>query len=57
MRIIGTILAALAMAAPAHAQPAYPTKAITLVAAFAPGGGTDTAARLIAKELAVKKFY
>jgi len=54
MRIIGTILAALAMAAPAHAQPAYPTKAITLVAAFAPGGGTDTAARLIAKELAVE---
>lgn len=54
MRIIGTILAALAMAASAHAQPAYPTKAITLVAAFAPGGGTDTAARLIAKELAVE---
>lgn len=54
MRIIGTILAVLAMAASAHAQPAYPTKAITLVAAFAPGGGTDTAARLIAKELAVE---
>jgi len=54
MRIIGIFLAALAMAAPAHAQPAYPTKPITLVAAFAPGGGTDTAARIIAKELAIE---
>jgi tripartite-type tricarboxylate transporter receptor subunit TctC len=54
MRIIGILLAALAMIAPAHAQPAYPTKPITLVAAFAPGGGTDTAARIIAKELAVE---
>ncbi len=54
MRIIGILLAALAMTAPAHAQPAYPTKPITLVAAFAPGGGTDTAARIIAKELAIE---
>lgn len=53
MRIIGILLAALAMTTSAHAQPAYPAKPITLVAAFAPGGGTDTAARIIAKELAV----
>jgi len=37
MRIIGILVAALAMTAQAHAQPAYPTKPITLVAAFAPG--------------------
>ncbi len=54
MKIICILLAALSMTAPAHAQPAYPTKPITLVAAFAPGGGTDTAARIIAKELAIE---
>ena len=54
MKIIGILLAALSMTAPAYAQPAYPTKPITLVAAFAPGGGTDTAARIIAKELAIE---
>lgn len=54
MKIIGILLAALAMTASAHAQPTYPAKPITLVAAFAPGGGTDTAARIIAKELAIE---
>lgn len=54
MRILGFLLLALAVTTPAWAQPAYPSKPITLVAAFAPGGATDTAARIIAKELAIE---
>ncbi|MBS0537926.1 MAG: tripartite tricarboxylate transporter substrate binding protein [Proteobacteria bacterium] len=42
------------VASPAVAQTAYPNKPITLVAAFAPGGATDTAARIIAKELSAE---
>lgn len=54
MRIIAFFLLALGVTVPVHAQSTYPSKPITLVAAFAPGGGTDTAARIIAKELAVE---
>lgn len=54
MKIIAFLLLALGLTVPAHSQSAYPSKPITLVAAFAPGGGTDTAARIIAKELAVE---
>lgn len=54
MRILRFLLLALSVSAPAWAQPAYPSKPITLVAAFAPGGATDTAARIIAKELAIE---
>jgi tripartite-type tricarboxylate transporter receptor subunit TctC len=36
---------------PAFAQAPFPSKPITIVVGFAPGGGTDTAARIIAKKL------
>src|SRR5512132_3796059 len=35
----------------ALAQPAYPSRPVTMVVGFAPGGGTDTASRIIAKKL------
>lgn len=42
----------LAIAAPGHAQPAaWPTKPITLVVTYPPGGGADAMARLIAPKL------
>ncbi len=43
--------AALALSAGALAQANFPTRAVTLTVGFAPGGGTDTAARIIAKKL------
>ncbi|MCL4798439.1 MAG: tripartite tricarboxylate transporter substrate binding protein [Burkholderiales bacterium] len=47
------MLAALGLlaAAGAWAQDGYPNRAIVMVVGFAPGGGTDTAARIIAKRL------
>ena len=46
------LLASCAVASAAHAQEAaYPTQTITLIAAAAPGGTTDLAARMIADPL------
>ena len=42
--------AALAIAAAALGQP-FPNRPVTLTVGFAPGGGTDTAARIVAKKL------
>jgi tripartite-type tricarboxylate transporter receptor subunit TctC len=42
---------ALAFAGPAASQAPFPSRAVTLTVGFAPGGGTDTAARIIAKKL------
>jgi tripartite-type tricarboxylate transporter receptor subunit TctC len=50
------LIAALALVAAtaALAQGAFPTRPVTIVVGFAPGGGTDIAARIIAKQLAVE---
>lgn len=45
-------LAATAFAAAATAQSGFPGRPVTMVVGFAPGGGTDTASRIIAKKLA-----
>src|SRR5436853_3380764 len=44
-------VAAMAFAACALAQGNYPSKAVTTVVGFEPGGGTDTTARIIAPAL------
>ena len=46
------LLACAALTAPqAFAQAGFPTHSVTLTVGFAPGGGTDTAARIIARKL------
>ena len=52
-RTIVAALLSLAGAA-ALAQGAWPTRAVTLVVPFPPGGGTDTGARIIAEQLSRK---
>jgi len=44
-------LAILALAAPVHAQSAYPSKPIRMVVGFPPGGGMDLSARLYSAKL------
>jgi tripartite-type tricarboxylate transporter receptor subunit TctC len=51
MRIIIAFAVALAAAASVSAQ-TYPTRPVTLVVGFAPGGGTDTVARVMQRKLA-----
>ena len=44
-------LAIVALAAPVHAQSAYPSKPIRMVVGFPPGGGMDLSARLYSAKL------
>ena len=51
----GMAATAIALAAPASAATDWPTKSVTIVVPFPPGGNTDTMVRLLAEHLS-KKF-
>ena len=51
MKSIWIAAIALAVAGSALAQGSYPTRPVIMVVGFAPGGGTDAVARIVAKNL------
>jgi tripartite-type tricarboxylate transporter receptor subunit TctC len=52
VRLLSVALAALAVAGAAHAQGAWPARAVRIVVAYPPGGGIDVLARQLADRLA-----
>ena len=48
--MIAALGVALVAAVPAAAQTAFPSKQVTVVVAFPPGGGADLLGRLLAKK-------
>src|SRR3954464_14224594 len=52
MKLISSLLLAAAAIAPGLAQAAYPEQPIKMIVAYAPGGGTDITARVIAPYIA-----
>ena len=51
MKTILAVALGMLFAAGAAAQGAFPSRTISMIVGFAPGGGTDTAARIIAKHV------
>src|SRR5437879_8960837 len=49
--LMTAVLGVLLVASGVHAQQRYPSKPIRLIVPFAPGGGTDIVARMLAQKL------
>src|SRR5262245_39076162 len=51
MRVAACLAALLVVSAPAAAQPAYPSRPVTLMIPFAAGGNNDVSGRILAQKL------
>jgi len=54
LRRLAAGLAAVALATGAHAQDVWPARPVKIVAPFAPGGSSDTLARIVAEKLTTR---